>query len=238
MPKQNRVTPFGDLIATPGRGTFMGNRGVLHDGEGRIRRAWSLKRWIVCALEFRGRKRSVMTPGRYTELFFLDEATALAAGHRPCAECRHARFLAFCNAWGTASPGDGGSSRPTATVIDDRLHAERIASNRSKRSFLGSLDELPDGVFVTVAAWGEQAYLVWGDRLLAWSPGGYGERRRRPKGEEAKVLTPQSTVGTIRAGYVPEIHPSAVGVACSPAKIDPLRHQPRSRREAFAEGHQ
>ncbi len=211
MPKQNRVTPFGDIVATPERGTFLGNRGVLHEG-GRIRRAWQLKRWIVCVLEFRGRKRSVMTPGRYTELFFLDEATALAAGHRPCAECRHARFIAFCNAWRTANPGDGVSSRPTATMIDDRLHAERIASDRSKRSFMASLDDLPDGVFVTVADWGDQAYLVWGDRLLAWSPGGYGVRRRRPKGEEVKVLTPPSTVGTIRVGYVPEIHPSAMSV--------------------------
>jgi hypothetical protein len=209
VPRQNRVAPFGDLVATPERGTFMGNRGVLHDPEGRIRRAWQLKRWIVCVLEFRGRKRQVMTPGRYTELFFLDEATALAVGHRPCAECRHARFLAFCNAWGTAHPGDGGSSRPTANEIDDRLHAERLAPDRSKRSFVAALDELPDGVFVTAAAWGEQAYLVWGNRLLAWSPGGYGERRRRPKGEEVKVLTPPSTVETIRAGYVPEVHASA-----------------------------
>ena len=93
MPRQNRVTPFGDIIATPERGTFLGNRGILHDAEGRIKRAWQGKRWIVCVLEFRGRKRTVMTPNSYTELFFLDEATALAAGHRPCAECRHARFL-------------------------------------------------------------------------------------------------------------------------------------------------
>src|SRR6202451_2054834 len=97
--RQNRVTPFGDLVATPERGTFMGNRGVLHDAEGRIKRVWQLKRWIVCVLEFRGRKRQVMTPGRYTELFFLDEATALAAGHRPCAECRRQRFNAFRDAW-------------------------------------------------------------------------------------------------------------------------------------------
>jgi hypothetical protein len=93
VPRQNRVTPFGEVVAVPERGSFMGERGVLHDDEGRIRRAWQLKRWIVCVLEFRGRKRRVMTPGRYTELFFLDEATALAAGHRPCAECRHARFV-------------------------------------------------------------------------------------------------------------------------------------------------
>ena len=105
MPRQNRVTPFGEIIATPERGTFMGNRGVLHDAEGRIRRAWQVKRWIVCVLEFRGRKRTVMTPGPYTELFFLDEATALAAGHRPCAECRHARFLDFCTLRGSGTSG-------------------------------------------------------------------------------------------------------------------------------------
>src|SRR5271154_6206734 len=113
MPRQNRVNPLGEIIATSERGTFMGNRGVLHDDEGRIRRKWQGKRWLVCVLEFRGRKLKVMTPGRYTELFFLDEATALAAGHRPCAECRHARFLDFCNAWRTANPGDSDSSRPT-----------------------------------------------------------------------------------------------------------------------------
>jgi hypothetical protein len=187
----------------------MGNRGVLHDDRGHIKRAWQVKRWLVCVLEFRGRKRSAMAPGRYTELFFLDEATALAAGHRPCAECRHSRFLAFCNAWGKANPADGGATRPTVAVIDDRLHAERVAPDRSKRSFAAALDELPDGVFVTVAAWGEPAYLVWGDTLLAWSPGGYGERLRRPKGEGVKVLTPKSTVGVLRAGYVPEVHRSA-----------------------------
>ena len=209
MPRQNRVTPFGDIVATPERGTFLGNRGVLHDADGRIRRAWQVKRWLVCVLEFRGRQRRVMTPGRYTELFFLDEATALAAGHRPCAECRHARFLAFCHAWGLAHPAHGTSARPIARQIDDRLHAERVAPDRSKRSFVAALDDLPDGVNVAVAAWGERAHLVWGDALLAWSPGGYGERRRRPKGEAACVLTPKSTVGAIRAGYVPEIHPSA-----------------------------
>ena len=172
VPRQNRVSPFGDLVATPERGTFMGNRGVLHDDEGRIRRAWQLKRWLVCVLEFRGRNRRVMTPGRYTELFFLDEATALAAGHRPCAECRHARFVAFCNAWGQAHPDGGTSARPTAQEIDDRLHAERVAPDRSGRSFVAALDGLPDGVFVAVPASGEQAYLVWGNYLLAWSPAG------------------------------------------------------------------
>lgn len=213
MPRQNRVTPFGEIVATPERGTFLGNRGVLHDAEGRIRRAWQLKRWIVCVLEFRGRKRAVMTPGRYTELFFLDEATALAAGHRPCAECRHTRFLDFCTAWAAAQSADGSPARPAADEIDRRLHAERVAPDRSKRSVVAALDDLPDGVFVAVAAWGGQACLVRGDRLLAWSPCGYGERRRRPKGEEVRVLTPPSTVEAIRAGYAPDIHPSAADVA-------------------------
>ena len=212
MPRQNRVTPSGDIVATTETGTFMGNRGVLHDDKGRIRRAWMLKRWIVCVLEFRGRKRRVMTPGRYTELFFLDEATALAAGHRPCAECRHARFLDFCNAWGQARLDGGRSGRPTAQEIDDRLHAERVAPDRSKRTFEAALDGLPDGVIVAVPASGQKAYLVRGDDLLAWSPGGYRERRRRPKGEEVRVLTPPSTVKAIRASYVPEVHPSALAL--------------------------
>jgi hypothetical protein len=203
MPRQNRVTPFGTIIATPARGTFMGNRGVLHDAEGGIRRAWQSRRWLVCVLEFRGRQRTVMTPGRYTELFFLDEATALAAGHRPCAECRHTRFLDFCHAWGA-----GSLARPTADEIDRRLHTERLAPHGRKRSYLAALDELPDGVFVTAAAWGEQAYLVQGDSLRAWSPGGYRERRKRPKGNEVTVLTPPSTVQAIRAGYVPQVHSS------------------------------
>src|ERR1700739_789827 len=113
MPRQNRVTPFGEIIATPERGTFLGNRGVLHDAEDHVKRAWQVKRWLVCVLEFRGRKRTVMTPNSYTELFFLDEATALAAGHRPCAECRHARFLDFCHASGQARPDGERPARPT-----------------------------------------------------------------------------------------------------------------------------
>jgi hypothetical protein len=210
MPRQNRVTPFGAVIVTPERGTFMGNRGVLHDADGRVTRAWQGKRWIVCRLEFGGRQRTVMAPGRYTELFFLDEATALAAGHRPCAECRHARFRDFGSAWRLAHPAGRGSRRPTAAEIDGRLHAERVAAGPPEGCYTAALDDLPDGVFVTGAAWGGRAFLVRGESLLPWSPGGYGGRRRRPKGEEVKVLTPESTVGTIRAGYVPEIHPSAV----------------------------
>jgi hypothetical protein len=187
----------------------MGNRGILHDAEGSIKRAWQVKRWLVCVLEFRGRKRKVMAPNRYTELFFLDEATALAAGHRPCAECRHRRFLAFCNAWKLAYPMDRGLQRPTADEIDSRLHGERVASDRSRRFFTEALDGLPDGVFVTAGGPEEPAYLVWGDNLLAWSPAGYQLRRPREKDERVMVLTPKSTVQAIRAGYVPEVHVSA-----------------------------
>lgn len=210
MPKQNRVTPFGDLVASTGRGTFMGNRGVLHDADGRIERAWRSRRWLVCVLEFRGRRRPIRTPGRYTELFFLDEATALAAGHRPCAECRRARFRAFAAAWASAQ---GQESKPTAADIDDRLHAERIAAHGSRPTILADLDTLPDGVFVTRTTGQEQAYLVWGRDLLAWSPSGYAQRQPRQEGEKVQVLTPPSTVGTIRAGYLPTLHPSALASA-------------------------
>ncbi len=209
MSRQNRVTPFGDIVATPERGTFLGNRGVLHDAEGHVKRAWQVRRWLVCVLEFRGRKRIVMAPNRYTHLFFLDEATALAAGHRPCAECRHARFLDFCNAWKSVHPRHGGAGRPTADEIDQQLHAERLTPDRTKRSYAATLDELPDGVFVAVDGNGGQAHLLRGGRLLEWTPGGYRKRRPRSKGETVRVLTPRSTVAAIRAGYVPEVHASA-----------------------------
>ena len=211
----------------------MGNRGILHDAEGQIRRAWQVKRWLVCVLEFRGRKRTVMTPNRYTELFFLDEATALAAGHRPCAECRHVAFLAFCNAWKVVHPRMGGSGRPSADEIDNRLHTERVAPDRTKRLFRANLEEMPNGVFVRHADWGEGAYLVWNDGLLAWSAGGYTERKDRPKRAEVSVLTPESTVGAIRAGYAPEIHPSAALLIASPrARFSPRGRSHRENRRA------
>jgi hypothetical protein len=209
MPRRNRVTPFGEIVATPERGTIMGNRGILHDASGRIRRPWQVKRWLLCVLEFKGRHRTVMAPNRYTELFFLDEATGLAAGHRPCAECRRDRFLAFRDAW---SAGNRPMSEPEpipATMIDVRLHAERTARDRSKRIFTADIDELPDGVFVAIGGPEGGACLIWENNLLAWSPGGYLGRRPRPGGGSVSVLTPGSTVAAIRAGYAPVVHPSA-----------------------------
>jgi hypothetical protein len=152
-------------------------------------------------LEFQGRKRQVMTPGQYTELFFLDEATALAAGHRPCAECRRVRFNDFRRAWAA------GGTLPTAPEMDDRLHSDRLTSDKKRRTFVAQLNELPDGTFVTTKAAPEQALLVW-NRLLAWSPGGYGEQRPRST-EEVIVLTPAATVEAMRRGYVPVVHDSA-----------------------------
>lgn len=203
MPRQNRVTPFGTIIATPERGTFMGNRGVLHDERGNIRRAWRLKAWLLCLLEFNDRKRAVMTPSRYTELFFLDEATGLAAGHRPCWECRRPRYRAFTHAWP--------SGCLPAPALDSQLHAERLNPDGSQRRCEANLDDLPDGVFVTRRESVERAYLLWKGRLLVWSPGAYFDRLPRPKGEQVVVLTPQSTVEAIRAGYAPEVHRSAAG---------------------------
>lgn len=206
MPRQNRITPFGEIVTVPERGTMMGNRGILHDAEGRIRRPWQVKRWLLCVLEFKGRHRVVMAPNRYTELFFLDEATGLAAGHRPCAECRRSRFVAFRDAWDRRIIGSG----PTrAEMLDARLHAERINPDRSKRVFMANIDELPDGVFIKLGATVGDAWLIWEDKLLAWSAEGYTGRRPRPREEAVTVLTPRSTVAAIREGYVPEVHSSA-----------------------------
>ena len=212
MPKQNRVTPFGEIVAVAERGTVLGNRGVLHDSAGTIRRAWQLRRWILCVLEFKGRRRTIMSPGCYTELFFLDEATGLAAGHRPCAECQRQRFREFRAAWvaGHASnDASDGTRTPTAVEIDDRRHAERVVAGGEKGRFEADIGELPDGVFITLDGDDATAYLVWRGELFAWSPGGYRERRSRPAGVRVSVLTPASTVAAIRAGFAPAAHASA-----------------------------
>lgn len=209
MPRRNQVTPFGQIVAVPERGTMMGNRGVLHDDEGHIRRPWQVKRWLIYLLEFKGRHREVMASDRYTELFFLDEATGLAADHRPCFECQWGRFLAYRKAWVAGNCRDVPPEEIPVALIDDRLHAERICPHRTKRTYTTNLDELPDGVFVTLGDRADEAHQIWKGSLLAWSPGGYRGWRSRPRGETGSVLTPASTVAEIRAGYLPEIHPSA-----------------------------
>ena len=202
MTLRNRVSPFGEIIAVPDRGTLMGNRGILHDANQQVVKDWQVHRWIACRLEFRGRHRTVMTPGSYTELFFLDEAVALADGHRPCAECRHADFVAFQLAWQTAHP----HLSPRADDIDSVLHSERRIRRFAKRTHLMELETLPDGAFVVLE---DRAWLVRGETLHAWSPGGYVEQRRRPTDRRVTVLTPPAIVAAIHAGYKPGMHPNA-----------------------------
>jgi hypothetical protein len=191
MPFQNRVTPLGELIATPERGLVYGNRGRLHDEHGNIRRPWQVKRWISCRLEFRGRYRpgGPMAPNRYTGLFFLDEATALAAGHRPCAECRNADYRSFLALTGASG----------ADELDEQLHAERGRLHRSR------LEELPDGAFVVLD---REPWLVLGSELLRWTPGGYHARRPR-FGGRVDTFTPPTSLHVLASGWrgsVPLVH--------------------------------
>jgi hypothetical protein len=208
MPKQNRVTPFGEIIATPARGTWMGNRGCLHNERQQIIRPDQLKRWIICQLQFKGRHRAVMAPGQYTELFFLDEATALAAGHRPCAECSRPRFEEFRSIWAHANPDLAYGSKPLATEIDEVLHQERINATKQKLTYQEKLGALPDGSFVAFDA--KLPYLLFQGFLLAWHPEGYGQRLAQPPDRIVQVLTPRSMVSTLAAGYRAGVHPSAV----------------------------
>lgn len=205
MPLQNRVTPFGDIVATSARGTMMGNRGgPLHDEDRRLGAVrWRTKVWITCLLEFKGRRREVMTPGRYTELFFLDEVTALAAGHRPCGECRKADYIRFVDAW---TEGDGRKDAPKAAEIDAVLHKERVVSpGRDKRIHRELLENLPDMVMISLPERREEAFLVMGDALYPWTPLGYGKPITRPRGTVG-VLTPPSIVKAVMVGYRPAAH--------------------------------
>jgi len=205
MPLQNRVTPFGDLIAVTERGTMFGNRGVLHNDRREIVRAHQVRRWIICVLEFRGRHRTpMMQPNRYTELFFLDEATALAAGHRPCAECRHRDYQHFRRCFATAH-GIPSDALPSADEMDRRLHADRVTAPGVRRTYLDDFRTLPDGAFIVRD---DAPWLLWDGSLHRWTPGGYDRREARPPGGEVTVLTPRGTVAAIAAGYVPGVHGS------------------------------
>ncbi|HZH26000.1 MAG TPA: hypothetical protein VEY95_02350 [Azospirillaceae bacterium] len=210
MPHRNRVTPFNELVAVPDRGLFLGNRGCLHDASGTIRRRWAGRAWICCLTRFKDRRRALMQPGRYTELFFLDEATALAAGHRPCAECRRDRYDAFRAAWArahpVAHPVDGSGKGWRAPSIDRVLHAARTAQGR----WTADPARLPDGAMI-VRPDDPNAWLVLGGRLLRWSPSGYDMAVARPHGP-VDVLTPEPLVAVLREGYSPHLHPSAAQV--------------------------
>jgi hypothetical protein len=207
MPLQNRVTPRGEIVAVTPRGAFMGNRGgAIHNERREIVRQYASRRWIACVLEFRGRRRMVMSPGRYTELFFLDEAVALAAGHRPCAECRRERFNAFKRAW-TRSKRLPAGSFVSADSIDLELHRARIGPRKEKVTYRAPLNSLPDGCFVLIAG---KSYLVSGDSIYLWSPEAYRDKVRRSNGSAVEVLTPEPIVRCLRHGYRAQIHESAL----------------------------
>ena len=204
MPLQNRVTPTGDIIATPHRGMFTGNRGIIHDPATKtlLKKRWSSPAWLTCTCEFRGRRREVMAQRSWTELFFLDEATALAAGHRPCFYCRKDDANRFRAAW------EKGNRVHDVRMhdIDTALHHERLDHGKKRlHALLVPLDQLPEGAMVQH---GEQSYLVTQGRALKWSPAGYSAPEQLP--DDATLLTPPSTLRTLNAGYQAVLHPTAL----------------------------
>lgn len=194
---QNRVDPFGNLIRTPMRGAWMGNRGVIHNERKEIVRPFKIKPWIICRLQFKGRHRQVMTPNRWTELFFLDEATAFSAGHRPCAECRREDYNRFKQFWLKGNPEYGFDLKTPIAMIDEVMHRERINKDKSKVTYLSTVSQLPDGAFISYQ---NEPYLIENGKIHHWTPFGYDAAIDLPV-STIEVLTPRSLVNTIAAGY-------------------------------------
>jgi len=205
MPLQNRVTPEGEIIATSARGTMMGNRGgCLHRADKTLTgRRWVSRQWICCELQFNGRHREVMAERRYTELFFLDEATALAAGHRPCFECRRAEAIAFAALWARAGSS---ACRPKALEMDRVLHAERLMPDGATRTQRMALRELPFGSMVRI---GGEPHLLGDGELRRWTPDGYRSRIALKPRQVVDVLTPPAIIALLRLGLTPRLHASA-----------------------------
>lgn len=207
MPLQNRVNPFGRLEAVAARGEWLGNRGVLHNERREIVAQWRSKAWITCRLHWPGVRRKVFSPHTWSELFFLDEATAFAAGHRPCAYCRRERYREFKRAWCAANPLASGTREPSAPQIDARLHAERVTREGRKRTFRARIGSLPAGTFIV---YGETPCLIWRGRLFPWTHFGYAPSLPEPLPRaQVDVLTPASIVAMFGAGFVPQVHESA-----------------------------
>lgn len=202
LPLQNRVTPFGEIVAIEQRGLFMGNRGIIHDPATRtlLTRRWTNKAWIICRCDFRGVRREVMARRSWTELFFYDEAVALAAGHRPCFYCRRAAALSFAGAWAAAT----GVAHVSAAQIDAVLHAERLSSGAKKiHALRRPPSSLPDGAAVVASG---HAYVIAGGRAFRWTPQGYEAPRRLRHADG--LLTPPSTLAALRVGYRCGLHPT------------------------------
>lgn len=204
MTMQNRMSPQGQLHAVNARGALMGNRGKLHNEHRQIVRPWKLQRWITCALQYQGIKRELMAPNSYTELFFLDEATSYAAGHRPCGDCRKDSYKAFKAAWAKAFP----DQEQSATSIDKVLHEARLDSNNSQRTWQASLAELPDGAMIEHEG---LPVLLWRGHQWCWSFTGYSRLAQPIRVSTVTVLTPAPFVALLRNGLAVElqVHPSA-----------------------------
>lgn len=204
---QNRVDPWGQLCANPARGALMGNRGILHDDENRIVRSWAHKAWVTCLLEFKSTKRpKPFSPGNYSELFFIDEATAFAAGHRPCAYCQRERHLEFKKAWVGANMAEKTGAPISMSEVDQTLHAERARKGGAKMTFDAALCSLPVGVMFEHQ---DAAYLVSPRGFLPWSFSGYGQRAEMDAAATVRVLTPRSVVQAFAHGFEPKFHSSA-----------------------------
>jgi hypothetical protein len=201
-PARNRVTPLGDIEAFPLHGAYTGNRGILHRGR-EIVRYHAHDSWVTCSLRFNGRWNEQWVPHRRTWLYFFDEAVSLAAGHRPCAECRWRNYKDFQAAW-----AGGSGSLPSAKEMNRQLHAERLVRGTHQRR-LHQLDtcDLPDGTFVLLD---ERPFLLVGDAAVEWTREGYAKRRRRPRDGRVTAITPPSAINVLRAGYDPQIHQGAL----------------------------
>lgn len=209
MPLQNRVDPWGQLHAHPSKAsTRMGNRGILHDGHNQIVRPWAHKGWVCCLTSFKGIKRpKPFSAGNYSELFFLDEATAFSAGHRPCSYCQRDRSNSFRDAWlraNVANSDEFGNFR--MPQIDKILHAERAVRGGGKVTFEAPIAELPVGAMFAVDG---SAYLLSPRGILTWSFDGYGTPQTMNSETVVQVLTPRSIVRSFSAGFVPLMHTSA-----------------------------
>ena len=200
MTLQNRVLPTGEITAQPWRGTLMGNRGILHDDRKTLKtRRWQHPHWVTCVTKYKDWHRNVMQPNAYTELFFLDEPTALAAGHRPCGLCRHADFTRFKAHFNAANGTE------TLIQIDQHMHRDRVTRRRQPLRYNAALAKLPNGCFILHQ---NQPCLVWDAFILRHTPAGYAHSLPRPTGQTC-VLTPKCTVATLANGYTPALHPSA-----------------------------
>lgn len=213
VPLQNRVDPSGNIITSSGRGTWTGNRGVIHKNR-KIIAPYRTKNWITCSLEYKDFRRSVMSENRWTELFFLDEATAFSAGHRPCAFCRNKAFKDFKTKWLVANAKSNNIIDTSIKSVDDIIHQERLKPNGAKNTFTSNLKELPDGVMISIPNQPE-SFLYHKNHLFLWSPSGYISSYKVESDQLVSVLTPKSIVEVLKAGYKCHIHDSVELLASS-----------------------